>query len=195
LTRRSCCALSSQSTRRRSCKPSKPRNEPASLGRLGGGEPAGKNCNLPKFTDPNCYAAKLDAHVKAKVAAKPELLQITTAYGKLAEGSPIVPRGQYVEIRQEKSKNIYLQEAPEYKTRKFITEAIVADGTDKGEIRKLCANPDRPVHHPKKQQRRADAAAATRAAQEKQRREEAIANTTGTRVLAAIADAIPERLM
>lgn len=51
--------------------------------------------------------------------------------------------------------------------------------------------------HPKKQQRRAnvDADAATRAAQEKQRREKAIANTTGIRVLAAIADAVPVRLM
>jgi ParB family transcriptional regulator, chromosome partitioning protein len=59
----------------------------------------------------------------------------------------------------------------------------------------VCANPDCPVHHPKKQQRRADPDAATKAAQEKQRREEAIANATGIRVLAAIADAVPVRLM
>ena len=51
------------------------------------------------------------------------------------------------------------------------------------------------MHHPKKQQRRPDPDAATKAAQEKQRREEAIANTTGIRVLAAIADAVPVRLM
>jgi ParB family chromosome partitioning protein len=129
------------------------------------------------------------------VAAKPKLVQITTAYGKPAEGSAVVPRNQYVEIRQEKPKNKYQQEAPEYKTCKFTTEAIVADGTDKGEIRKVCANPDCPVHHPKKQQRRVQADAAEKAAQEKQRREEAIANTTGIRILAAIADAVPVRLM
>jgi ParB family chromosome partitioning protein len=146
-------------------------------------------------SDPACYAAKVDAHVKQTVAEKPKLVQITTAYGKPAEGSAIVPRNQYVEIRQEKPKNKYQQDAPEYKTCKYTTEAIVANGTDKGEFRKVCANPDCPVHHPKKQQRRPDPDAATKAAQEKQRREEAIANTTGIRVLAAIADAVPVRLM
>ena len=146
-------------------------------------------------SDPACWSAKLDAHVKKTVAAKPKLVQITTAYGKPAEGSTVVPRNQYVEIRQEKPKNKYQQDAPEYKTCKFMTEAIVADGSEKGEIRKVCANPDCPVHHPRKQQRRVDNDAATKAAQEKQRREEAIANTTGIRVLAAIADAVPVRLM
>jgi ParB family chromosome partitioning protein len=137
----------------------------------------------------------VDAHVKQTVAAKPKLVQITTAYRKPAEGSPVLPRNQYVEIRQEKPKNKFQQEAPEYKTCKYTTEAIVADGTEKGEIRKVCANPDCPVHHSKKQQRRTDPDGATRAAQEKQRREEAIANTTGIRVLAAISSAVPVRLM
>jgi ParB family transcriptional regulator, chromosome partitioning protein len=145
-------------------------------------------------SDPACYAAKVDAHVKKTVAAKPKLVQITTAYGKPAEGCAIVPRNQYVEIRQGKPKNKYQQDAPEFKTCKYTTEAIVADGTDKGEIRKVCANPDCPVHHPKKQ-RRTDADAAMKAAQEKQRREEATAQATGLRVLKAIGDAVPVRLM
>ncbi|HUZ97239.1 MAG TPA: ParB/RepB/Spo0J family partition protein, partial [Edaphobacter sp.] len=46
-------------------------------------------------SDPACYAAKVDAHVKRTVAAKPKLVQITTAYGKPAEGSAVVPRNQY----------------------------------------------------------------------------------------------------
>jgi ParB family transcriptional regulator, chromosome partitioning protein len=137
----------------------------------------------------------VDAHVKQTVAAKPKLVQITTAHGKPAEGSSVVPRGQYVEIRQEKPKNKFQQDAPEFKTCKYMTEAIVADGVDKGEIRKVCANPDCPVHHPKKQQRRVQSNAAEKAAQEKRRREEAIANTTGIRVLAAITAAAPVRLM
>ena len=133
--------------------------------------------------------------MKRTVAAKPKLVQITTAYGKPAEGSVVVPRNRYVEIRQDKPKNKYQQDAPEYKSCKYTTEAIVADGTDKGEIRKVCANPDCPVHHPKKQQRRTDPDAATKAAQEKQRREEATAQATGLRVLKAIGDAVPVRLM
>ena len=133
--------------------------------------------------------------MKRTVAAKPKLVQITTAYGKPAEGSVVVPRNRYVEIRQDKPKNKYQQDAPEYKSCKYTTEAIVADGTDKGEIRKVCANPDCPVHHPKKQQRRTDPDAATKAAQEKQRREEATAQATGLRVLKAIGDAVPVRVM
>jgi ParB family chromosome partitioning protein len=137
----------------------------------------------------------VDAHVKRTVAAKPKLVQITTAYGKPAEGSAVVPRNQYVEIRQEKPKNKYQQDAPEYKTCKYTTEAIVADGAEKGEIRRVCANPDCPVHHPKKQQRQTNADAAMKAAQEKQRRDEAQAQATGLRVLKAIGDAVPVRLM
>jgi ParB family chromosome partitioning protein len=151
--------------------------------------------NADACSDPACYSAKLDEHVKKTIAAKPKLVQITTAYGKPAEGSAVVPRNRYVEIRQEKPQNKYQKDAPEYKMCKYTTEAIVAEGTEKGEIRKVCANPDCPVHHPKKQQRRVDTDTATKAAQEKQRREEAIANTTGIRLLAAIAEAVPVRLM
>ena len=146
-------------------------------------------------SDPACYSAKLDEHVKRTVEAKPKLVQITTAHGKPAEGSAVVPRGQYVEIRQEKPKNKFQQDAPEFKTCKYTAEAIVADGVDKGEIRKVCANPDCQLHHPKKQHRRVQGDASAKAAQEKQHREEAIANTTGIRVLAAIAAAVPVRLM
>jgi ParB family transcriptional regulator, chromosome partitioning protein len=146
-------------------------------------------------SDPACYATKVDAHVKQTVAAKPKLVQITTAYGKPAEGSPVVPRGQYVEIRQEKPKNKFQKDAPEYKTCKFVTEAIVADGTEKGELRKVCANPECPVHHPKRQQHRTQPDAAFKAQQEKQRREEALAQATGLRVLKATGEAVPVRLM
>jgi hypothetical protein len=37
----------------------------------------------------------------------------------------------------EKPRNKYQQDAPGYKTCKFTAEAIVADGTEKGELRKL----------------------------------------------------------
>ncbi len=53
-------------------------------------------------TDPKCYAAKLDAHVKQTVAAKPKLVQISTAYGQPKDGSAAIPRNKYVEIRQDK---------------------------------------------------------------------------------------------
>lgn len=148
-----------------------------------------------RCSDPKCYSMKLEEHVKQTVAQKPKLIQISTAYDKSAEGSPVVPRSQYVEIRQDKPKNKYQQDAPEYKTCKFAAEAIVTDGTDKGTTRKVCINPECPVHHSKKQRQGSNTDATFKAEQEKRRRETAIANTTGVRVLAAISAAVHVRLM
>ena len=155
---------------------------------------AGISDHADACSDPACWSVKLEAHVKKTVAAKPKLVQISTAFAKPAEGSPVVARSRYIEIRQEKPKNKYQQDAPEFKMCKYATEAIVADGAEKGEIRKVCANPDCPVHHPKKRTQ-TSVDASMKAQQEKQRREEAISNATGIRVLAAIGAAVPVRLM
>jgi ParB family chromosome partitioning protein len=112
-------------------------------------------------SDPNCYGAKVSAHVAKTIAAKPKTKEEATR--------------------------------PEFKTCKYTTEAIVAEGTEKGELRKVCASPDCPVHHPKKQQTKTDAA--SKAEQEKSRRAEALAQATGIRTLAAIVAAVPVRLM
>jgi len=149
--------------------------------------------NMDACTDPKCYAAKLDAHVKAKVAAKPELVQISTAYKQQPEGEKTIPRNKYVEIRREKPDTPEKAKWPEFKTCKYTTEAIVSDGIDKGELRKVCTEPTCPVHHPKKQTPKADAS--FKAEQEKRRREEALANATGIRVLQSIVAAVPVRLM
>jgi hypothetical protein len=106
---------------------------------------------------------------------------------------PTLPRNKYVAIRSEKPKTKEEAARPEFKTCKYITEAIVTEGGEKGELRKVCASPDCPVHHPKKQQTRADAA--SKAQWEKERKEAAFASTTGIRILEAIAAAVPVRLM
>lgn len=149
--------------------------------------------NSDACTDPNCYAAKLDAHVKAKVAAKPELVQISTAYKQQAEGEKTIPRNKYVEIREEKPDTPEKAKWPEFKTCKHTTEAIISDGIDKGELRKVCTEPTCPVHHPKKQTPKADAS--FKGEQEKRRREEALVNATGIRVLQSIVTAVPVRFM
>jgi len=101
-------------------------------------------------TSPECYENKVNVFVAKTVAAKPKLVQITRAYGKPEENSSAIPRNQYVEIRAEKPTNEKQRDWPEYKTCKYTTEAIVTDGSDKGELRRICANADCPVHHPKK---------------------------------------------
>jgi ParB family chromosome partitioning protein len=144
-------------------------------------------------SDPKCYAAKLDAHIRQTIAAKPKLVQISTAYGPTKDGSATVPRNKYVEIHSEKPTNPKQRDWPEYKTCKFTTEAIVTEGSEKGELRRICSNPDCPIHHARKQRTTADAV--IKAEQEKRRREEALAQTTGLRVLKAIGEAVPVRLM
>jgi ParB family chromosome partitioning protein len=153
---------------------------------IGAGQP--DSCS-----DPKCYSAKVEKFVQQSIAAKPKLVQISTAYGTQKEGSATVPRNKYVEIRNEKPTNPKQRDWPEYKTCKFTTEAIVTEGSEKGEMRRICANAECPIHHARKPKAAPDANA--KAEQEKRRREEAIAQATGLRVLSAIAEAVPVRLM
>jgi len=148
-----------------------------------------------RCTDPGCYQSKLAAHVAKTVAAKPEIVQISTAYGGQKEGSPVLPRNKYTAIRDDKPKSRDDAKRPEFKACKFATEAIITEGTDVGTIHKVCANPACPVHHPKQQTGRSGSDAQFKAEQEKRRRDEAIANVTGLRVLSAIGAAVPVRLM
>ncbi len=146
-----------------------------------------------RCTDPNCYAAKVSAHVAQTVAAKPELVQISTAYGAQKDGSPVLPRNRYTAIRDDKPKSKDDAKRPEFKVCKFTTEAIITEGSDVGTIHKVCANPSCPVHHPKQPASRNDEK--WKVEQDKQRKEQAIANATGLRVLAAVGAAVPVRLM
>jgi ParB family chromosome partitioning protein len=77
--------------------------------------------------------------------------------------------------------------------RKFITDAMIAEGSEVGTIHKVCANSTCLVHHPKLPSSRYDGK--LKAEQEKERKEQAIANTTAIRVLKAIGEAVPVRLM
>ena len=120
-------------------------------------------------------------------------MQISTAYGGQKEGSSVLPRNKYTAIRDDKPKSKDDAKRPEFKLCKFTTEAIITEGNDVGTIHKVCANPTCPVHHPKQSTSRNDER--RKAEQDKQRREQAIANTTGLRVLAAVSGAVPVRLV
>ena len=83
-----------------------------------------------RCTDPTCYQAKLSAHVVKTIAAKPELVQISTAYGGQKEGSAVLPRNKYTAIRDDKPRSEDDAKRPEYKVCKFTTEAIITEGTN-----------------------------------------------------------------
>ena len=146
-----------------------------------------------RCTDPRCYNAKLAAHVVKAVAAKPSLVQISTAYGGQKEGSPVLPRNKYTAIRDEKPKSKDDAQRPEFKVCKYAADAIITEGSDIGTIHKVCANSECLIHHASKQRPATDAV--FNAEQEKHRREEDIAQATGLRVLKATSDAVPVRLM
>jgi ParB family chromosome partitioning protein len=148
-----------------------------------------------RCTDPKCYQAKLAAHVAKTVAAKPQIVQISTAYGVQKEGSAVLPRNKYTAIRDDKAKSKDEAERPEFKACKYATDAIVTEGSDVGTIHKVCVNPTCPIHHPKKARGTGANDAQFKAEQDKRRRDEAIANATGLRVLAAIGAAVGVRLM
>jgi len=96
-------------------------------------------------------------------------------------------------IRDDKPKSIDNAKRPESKVCKFTTDAIITEGSDLGTIHKVCANPTCPVRHPKQPASRNDEK--WKAEQDKQRKEQAIANTTGLRVLAAVSAAVAVRLL
>ncbi len=147
-------------------------------------------------TAPTCYQSKVDAHVAKTIAAKPRLVQISTAYGQQKEGSATLPRNRHTEIRSEKPSSKEESTRPELETCKFTNEAIVSEGIDKGELRKVCTESTCPVHHPRQRPQRIVEDTKWKAQQEKQRKEAATANTTGIRILAAISSAaVPVRLM
>jgi ParB family chromosome partitioning protein len=148
-------------------------------------------------TDPTCYQAKVQAHIVAAVASKPQLVQISTSYRAQAEDSQVLSRGKYVAISEDRPADKEQAKRPEFKTCKHTTEAIITEGEGQGTIHKVCTHAACSVHHPKAKQDAQDEAqrAKWKAEQEKQRREEAIANTTGLRVLSAIGSAVPVRLL
>jgi ParB family chromosome partitioning protein len=146
-------------------------------------------------TDPACYQSKLDGFVAQTIAAKPKLVQISSAYGPASatnSGGAALPRNKYIEIKPQDPNAKKHRDWPEYQTCKSMTDAIVIEGTEKGELRKICADSECPVHHPKKQ--RPAGNERIKAEQEKQRREEALANAIGFRVLSAVVAAVPIRL-
>ncbi len=124
------------------------------------------------------------------------MVQISSAYGPATtatdSASAALPRNKYIEIKPQDPNAKKHRDWPEYQTCKSMTEAIVTEGTEKGEIRKICADPECSVHRPKKQRPAGDVR--IKAEQEKQRREEALANAVGLRVLSAIVAAVPVRL-
>jgi ParB family transcriptional regulator, chromosome partitioning protein len=98
-------------------------------------------------TDPQCFRAKLDAHIVRTLQKKPELVQISSAWST-REGAPL-GRKQYValDLKRTKQQNEAAKANPAQRPCEKMTEAIVMDGENRGQIVKVCADPSCRIHH------------------------------------------------
>src|SRR6266566_390747 len=99
-------------------------------------------------TDPECFRAKVDAHVAKTMEKKPDLVQISSAF-RSHEGGPL-GRDRYVElqIRKPKTNGGLAKHPPFHKPCEKMTDAIVMDGGNRGQTVKVCADLACKVHHP-----------------------------------------------
>lgn len=97
--------------------------------------------------DSDCYYVKLSAHIQREVAAKPELVQIETAYRSPKERQPgTLSRNEYTDLEAPKDEGKDGENIPPCEASKT---AIVVYGDGAGTTRKVCTDSNCPVHHPR----------------------------------------------
>ncbi|HKW17060.1 MAG TPA: ParB/RepB/Spo0J family partition protein [Terriglobales bacterium] len=134
-------------------------------------------------TDPQCFRAKLDAHVSKTLQKKPELVQISSAWNS-REGAPL-GRNRYLELDLKRAKlaNQATKANPAQRTCEKMADAIVMDGGRRGQTVKVCADPACRIHHgnhPSRQE-----VARQRAEERRRMEKEKLAITVRHRILAA----------
>ena len=138
--------------------------------------------------DPQCFRAKLDAHISRILQKKPELVQISSAWNN-REGAPL-GRNRYVELDVKRAKlgNQAAKTNPAQRTCEKMTDAIVMDGGRRGQTIKVCADPSCRIHYgnrPSPQE-----VARQRADERKRIEKEKLAITIRHRILAAVLERV-----
>lgn len=135
-------------------------------------------------TDPQCFRAKIDAHVNKTLETKPQLVQISAAWNS-REGAPL-GRNQYVEleVKKQKANGASTKLPANQKPCDKMAEAIVMDGGKRGQVVKVCADPACRIHHPNT--RSPQQVERERAEERKRIEKEKLAITTRHRILATI---------
>jgi ParB family transcriptional regulator, chromosome partitioning protein len=97
-------------------------------------------------SDAACFNVKLGKFVEQQVAAKPNLVQISTSWVGSQDGG-VLGRGRYVSLElggktgmRKAPLSPYLKPCPHMK------DAIVAEGAERGQTVKVCAEPNCAVH-------------------------------------------------
>lgn len=133
---------------------------------------------------PQCFRAKIDAHVSKTLESKPQLVQISSSWNS-REGAPL-GRNRYVELEIKKTKpnGVSTKLPPVQKPCDKMTEAIVTDGGKRGQLVKVCADPTCRVHHPNTPS--PQQVERERAEERKRIEKEKLAITTRHRILATV---------
>src|SRR5437667_5013510 len=143
-------------------------------------------------SDPHCFRAKIDAHVSKTLEAKPQLVQISSAYNT-REGAPL-GRNRYLELQVKKAKGngVRTKQVGFERSCDKMTEAIVMDGGRRGELVRVCADLSCRVHHPDTPS--PQQIERQRAEERKRIEKDKLAITTRHRILAAVLERVSEPL-
>src|SRR6266566_8932383 len=143
-------------------------------------------------TDPQSFRAKIDAHVAKTLEAKPNLVQISSAWNP-REGAPL-GRNRYLELQVKKPKAnaVRTKQVGFERPCEKMTEAIVMDGGKRGQIVKVCADLSCRVHHPDTPS--PQQIERQRAAERKRIEKDKLAITSRHRILADVLERVSEPL-
>ncbi len=137
-------------------------------------------------TDGACYNNKLAKHIERQVTEKPKLVQITTSYGTRGNDA-VLGRNRYValnlSVKSDKSK---AQLSPYQKPCKQMSEAIVVDGSERGRVVKVCADPTCSVHFADRRTPTPEQTAKERAGRRKELERQKLETTVRHRILAEV---------
>jgi len=98
-------------------------------------------------TDPQCFRAKVDAHVAKTIESKPKTLQISSAWTNGRENGPI-GRNAYVELQLNGGRSGKKTASnPAQKPCRSMTEAIFVDSGRRGQMVKVCTDLSCKIHH------------------------------------------------
>ncbi len=87
--------------------------------------------------DASCFNRKLDAHLAARLAKMPNLIQISAGF-ESPENDTVLPRRNYLEVVARGAKSGKTAR-PEQRLCSHLAPAIYTDGVEKGRLVKVCA--------------------------------------------------------
>jgi ParB family chromosome partitioning protein len=140
-------------------------------------------------TDGACYNAKMGRFVEQQVAAKPQLVQISTNWSGARDSrdSNVLPRGRYVPLQLvAKPGKARAPLSANQKPCEHMKEAIVAEGPERGRIAKVCSEPTCKIHFAQRQEPDARAIARQKEARRKELLKKRLEATVRHRIFAEI---------